>query len=282
MYILNLGGSGSYGYNYSTLPSRDGFSVTIHGKGGIGIEKWAEENGFSFEQVEETPQEGYTTLRIRVIYPKNTGYYVPTDENYLNLQLDLQNYFADYDFSVSSSKEMQIFTGDKTGAGGTLKVTDVNPYYFEMPDNTVEGDGLFNIEFGKVNVINISLDALAVETTTTTEETTTTTTEETTTTTTEETATTTEGQTETSVSVGDIDNNGTVDARDASALLEKAAAVGSGDMELTPELLALADLNADEKISATDAAIILQYAAETGAGEFDGSMEEYLSNYNGN
>jgi len=65
---------------------------------------------------------------------------------------------------------------------------------------------------------------------------------------------------------GDADNNGTVNAADASAVLIYAAAVGSGEEPQLPdeEWLLRADYNQDDAVNAYDAAGILIYAAQQG------------------
>ena len=157
-------------YSYGSMPPTNGYQVTIHGKAGIGIEKWAENNNFLFEPIEETPEEGYTVIRFRVNTPSSNasnGYaYYPSDAVYYSMRLNLNDsysYYSNYDSYVYSSTEMKINTGTQTGIAGTLQITDVNPYYYVMPDNTVWGDGLFNIEFGKVNVISLDLVPIPVE-----------------------------------------------------------------------------------------------------------------------
>ena len=65
---------------------------------------------------------------------------------------------------------------------------------------------------------------------------------------------------------GDADNNGTVNAGDASAVLIYAAASGSGEEPLLPDedWLLRADYNQDDAVNAYDAAGILIYAAQQG------------------
>ena len=65
---------------------------------------------------------------------------------------------------------------------------------------------------------------------------------------------------------GDADNNGIVNAADASAVLIYAAAAGSGEEPSLPdeEWLLRADYNADDTVNANDAAGILIYAAQQG------------------
>ncbi len=80
-----------------------------------------------------------------------------------------------------------------------------------------------------------------------------------------------------SVSLGDLNTDGMVDATDASALLIAAANAGSGaESGLTAAQEAAADLNGDGAFDASDASLILMYAAYTGSG---GTMtiEEFLA-----
>lgn len=81
--------------------------------------------------------------------------------------------------------------------------------------------------------------------------------------------------------VGDIDQNTTVNAVDAAAILVAAAQAGAGgqaaDLSLKTEfgydsaetVSLFADVNSDQTIDAVDAAAILTYAAAKGAGEAD-------------
>ncbi len=78
--------------------------------------------------------------------------------------------------------------------------------------------------------------------------------------------------------LGDLSDDGTVDASDAAMLLVAAAAQGAGEAHgLTDEQTAAADLNADGTFDAIDAAYILQYAAYAGAGG-EMTLEEFLAN----
>lgn len=79
-----------------------------------------------------------------------------------------------------------------------------------------------------------------------------------------------------SVSLGDLNADGAVDATDAAALLIAAANVGAGnDSGLTDVQETAADLNGDGTFDASDASLIMMYAAYTGAGGMD-PIEEYL------
>ncbi len=67
--------------------------------------------------------------------------------------------------------------------------------------------------------------------------------------------------------LGDLSDDGIIDANDASMLLVAAANAGSGaDSGLTETQIAAADLNADSQFDASDASLILMYAAYAGAG----------------
>lgn len=78
--------------------------------------------------------------------------------------------------------------------------------------------------------------------------------------------------------LGDVDENDTVDASDAAAILIAAAKMGAGeDSGLTNVQKAKADVNADGEIDASDAALILQYAAEVGSGNDVDSLAEFIS-----
>ncbi len=77
--------------------------------------------------------------------------------------------------------------------------------------------------------------------------------------------------------LGDVDENGTVNAADAALLLKAASLVGSGGASgLNADQEKSADVNGDGVYNASDAALILQYAAYVGSG---GTMtlEAYLA-----
>ena len=79
--------------------------------------------------------------------------------------------------------------------------------------------------------------------------------------------------------LGDLNNDGKVDAKDASIVLTAYAKVSTGaDDGLTEEEKAAANVNADEKIDAKDASFILSYysLASTSSEEVP-SMEEYMA-----
>ena len=80
-----------------------------------------------------------------------------------------------------------------------------------------------------------------------------------------------------SCSIGDIDGDGSVNAKDATQVLIAAAKVGTGsDTGLTAEEYAAADVNKDTLINAKDATLILRYAASVGTGN-TGTFEEFLT-----
>ena len=79
---------------------------------------------------------------------------------------------------------------------------------------------------------------------------------------------------------GDINQDDTINAGDASAVLAEAAAIGSGlSGDFSTEQGYSADVNGDGSINARDAACILSYAAYIGVGGQD-SLPVYLSNDN--
>ncbi len=77
-------------------------------------------------------------------------------------------------------------------------------------------------------------------------------------------------------SVGDLDSNGAVDAVDASAMLLRAAEIGTGGTADADETV-LMDINGDGAITAVDASHLLTYAARFGTGETTQPFEEYVA-----
>ena len=68
--------------------------------------------------------------------------------------------------------------------------------------------------------------------------------------------------------LGDVDENGVINASDAARVLIAAAAIGVGKApNLTERQKNSADVNSDGRINAFDASIILQYAAAVGVGK---------------
>ncbi len=77
--------------------------------------------------------------------------------------------------------------------------------------------------------------------------------------------------------LGDVDEDGDIDAADASAILVAAANMGSGiESGLTNSQTLAGDIDGDGELSATDASYLLMYCAEIGAGA-DISLEDYLA-----
>ena len=115
------------------------------------------------------------------------------------------------------------------------------------------------------------------ETTTSTSTSTTTSTSTSTTTTSTSTSTTTSTNPAKKVSVGDLNQDDTVDASDASVLLKASANLGAGlPSGLSPELEKSADVNQDGEINSADSALILVYSAGKGTGEITVEFSEYL------
>ncbi|MBE6876329.1 MAG: hypothetical protein E7496_06335 [Ruminococcus sp.] len=114
-------------------------------------------------------------------------------------------------------------------------------------------------------------------TTTSTSTSTTTSTSTSTTTTSTSTSTTTSTNPAKKVSVGDLNQDDTVDASDAAVLLKTAANLGAGlPSGLSPELEKAADVNQDDEINSADSALILVYSAGRGTGEITVEFSEYL------
>ena len=78
------------------------------------------------------------------------------------------------------------------------------------------------------------------------------------------------------VTLGDLDNDGSINASDAAQILIAAAAIGAGDASgLTAAQETAADVNTDGSINASDAAIVLIYAAAIGAGQ-DVNLNDFV------
>ncbi len=76
--------------------------------------------------------------------------------------------------------------------------------------------------------------------------------------------------------LGDVNEDGDVDATDAAKILVAAAAVGAGgDSGFTETQAKNADVNGDGTFNSQDAANVLQYAAAAGSG-FEGSLEDFI------
>ena len=83
---------------------------------------------------------------------------------------------------------------------------------------------------------------------------------------------------EAAISLGDVNQDGTINAKDAAEVLVASAKIGAGlSSDLTEEQEKNADVNHDGNVNAKDAALILTYAAEIGAGSFTGTMEEFMN-----
>lgn len=68
-------------------------------------------------------------------------------------------------------------------------------------------------------------------------------------------------------SLGDLNDDKTVNAKDGAAVLVAAAQIGAGQGSgLTEEQIKFADINKDNAVNAKDAALILQFAAYKGSG----------------
>ncbi|MBQ9111790.1 MAG: glycoside hydrolase family 5 protein [Oscillospiraceae bacterium] len=80
--------------------------------------------------------------------------------------------------------------------------------------------------------------------------------------------------------LGDVNQDGTINAADAATILTAAAAVGSGAASgLTAAQETAADVDRDSDFDAADAAVVLQYAAELGTGSTM-TLEEFLASIN--
>ena len=83
-------------------------------------------------------------------------------------------------------------------------------------------------------------------------------------------------------SLGDVNNDGVVNASDASLVLIRISYL-EAYKELPTELdLRLGDSDGDEKLSAIDASLILDYAARIGAGTITDDFETYMNNIKAN
>lgn len=81
------------------------------------------------------------------------------------------------------------------------------------------------------------------------------------------------------VSLGDVNDDGVVDARDASAILSEYAVTATGGTPTFDDLQkAAGNVNGDSVIDARDASLVLSYYAYTATGGTD-SIEEFLQNH---
>ncbi|MCR4646076.1 MAG: leucine-rich repeat protein [Oscillospiraceae bacterium] len=77
--------------------------------------------------------------------------------------------------------------------------------------------------------------------------------------------------------LGDVNEDGIVNASDAALILIAAASIGAGeDSGLTESQMAAANVNGDSAINASDAAVVLIYAAAVGAGNTDANILDYV------
>ncbi len=77
--------------------------------------------------------------------------------------------------------------------------------------------------------------------------------------------------------LGDVNEDGKIDAADAAMVLVAAAKIGSGDDSgLTDTQSVASDVNLDGNIDAMDAAAILRYAAAVGSGDSEAKLEDFV------
>ena len=79
--------------------------------------------------------------------------------------------------------------------------------------------------------------------------------------------------------LGDINEDGKVDARDASSILSLYADISSGGRELTDKEKAICNVNGDASVDARDASVLLAYYADLQSGS-DITLEEFLNKEN--
>ena len=80
---------------------------------------------------------------------------------------------------------------------------------------------------------------------------------------------------------GDVNSDGTVNAKDANRILLAAAALGVNNATGLSSLeAAQGELNADGTLNSKDATIILQYAAAIGVNAFSGTVAEFVKSKN--
>ncbi len=86
-----------------------------------------------------------------------------------------------------------------------------------------------------------------------------------------------EGPDDTTISLGDLDGDGTVGVEDAVFVLTIYARQSAGlEMNLSPQQFFCADCDHDTKISVEDAVLILEYYAKRSAGLSVGTFSEYV------
>lgn len=80
------------------------------------------------------------------------------------------------------------------------------------------------------------------------------------------------------IQLGDVNQDGSINATDAAVILQESALIGAtGTGMFTAEQNLAADVNGDAVINASDAAVILTYSANIGAGN-DVTIEEIVNN----
>lgn len=78
------------------------------------------------------------------------------------------------------------------------------------------------------------------------------------------------------VSIGDLNDDGVVNAQDASLILSKAAELGAGIITVTEEDFAVMDVNHDQSVNAQDANLLLHYTSLKGAGAQQLNFTDYI------
>ena len=79
--------------------------------------------------------------------------------------------------------------------------------------------------------------------------------------------------------LGDVNDDGSINAKDANEVLIAAARIGTGQASgLNETRQKAADVDHDGRINAEDAAWILRYAAGVGTGTVNGSLDDFINN----
>ena len=77
--------------------------------------------------------------------------------------------------------------------------------------------------------------------------------------------------------LGDVNDDGIINASDAAKILVAAAQIDAGYASgLTPQKELAANVNGDANINASDAAVVLIYAAAVGAGQTDAKLTDFV------
>ena len=77
--------------------------------------------------------------------------------------------------------------------------------------------------------------------------------------------------------LGDVNEDGTINASDAAKILIAAAQIGAGyPSGLTERQALAANVISDENINASDAAVVLIYAVAVGAGHKDVKLTDFV------